>query len=105
MSRTRYLATGLVLSVMCLTTTAPAQNAVPAACTDRNQAMSHLSVKYSEAPVAMGLANNGGVVEVLASKAGKSWSIVITMPNGMTCLVASGEHWEKLKPRAEGPIL
>jgi hypothetical protein len=105
MSRTRYLVTGLVLSVIAAASTASAQTMSPAACADRGQAINHLSVKYSEAPVAMGLANNGGIVEVLASETGKSWSILITMPNGMTCLIAAGEHWEKLKPQAQGPDL
>jgi hypothetical protein len=101
-----YLIFGLVLSVLSLATTASAQNTVPAACADRGQALNHLSVKYAEAPVAMGLASNGGVVEVLSSTAGESWSILITMPNGMTCLIASGENWEKLKPQqAQGPLL
>ncbi len=72
MNRARYLTTGLVLSVMSLASTASAQNAVPAACADRNQALSHLSVKYAEAPVAMGLASNGGIVEVLSSNTGES---------------------------------
>lgn len=103
MNRTRYLATGLVLSVMCLATTASAQSTAPAACAERNQAIAHLSVKYSEAPVAMGLASNGGIVEVLSSKTGDSWSILITMPNGQACLIAAGEHWEKLNPQAVGP--
>ena len=47
-------------------------------------------------PVALGLANNGGVVEVLSSKTGSSWTIIITMPNGPTCMVAAGENWEKI---------
>lgn len=106
MYRALYLATGLVLSVNSLATTAAAQTAVPATCTDRSQALNHLAIKYAESPVAMGLASNGSVLEVLSSRAGESWSILITMPDGKTCLIASGEHWEKLAPQtATGPIL
>ena len=72
MNRARYLATGLLLSVMCLSTTASAQSMTPTVCADRTQALIHLSGKYSEAPVAMGLASNGGIVEVLSSKIGDS---------------------------------
>ena len=66
------------------------------ACTDRTDVVDHLSQRYSEKPVAMGMANNGGVIEILASKSGVSWTIILTMPNGMTCMIAAGENWEAL---------
>ncbi len=64
------------------------------ACTERTDVLDHLANQYAESPVAMGLANNGGVIEILSSKAGKSWTIILTMPNGMTCMIAAGESWE-----------
>lgn len=66
------------------------------ACAKRTDVLKHLSAKYTEAPVALGLANNGGVLEVLSSKTGTSWTIIITMPNGPTCMVAAGESWQKI---------
>lgn len=66
------------------------------ACTERSEVISHLAKKYAESPVAIGLANNGGVIEVLSSNKGSSWTIVITMPNGMTCMIAAGESWESV---------
>ena len=39
----------------------------------------------------------GAVLEVFASKKG-SWTFLITMPNGLTCVVASGQSWETLAP-------
>lgn len=66
------------------------------ACTTRSDVISHLGKKYSEAPVAIGLANNGGVIEVLSSKTGSSWTLIITMPNGTACLMAAGENWESV---------
>ena len=65
-------------------------------CAKRADVLKHLSAKYTEAPVALGIANNGGVVEVLSSQSGASWTIIITMPNGPTCMVAAGENWQKL---------
>ena len=47
-------------------------------------------------PVAMGLANNGGVIEILSSPRGATWTIILTMPNGVTCMIAAGENWEFL---------
>lgn len=67
-------------------------------CTDRETALAHLSKAYQEQPVAMGLASSGGVVEVLTDDQGSSWSIIVTLPSGVTCLVAAGEDWEALQP-------
>ncbi len=66
------------------------------ACTERKAAIRHLQGKFSEAPVAMGLTNTGEVLEVLTSDAGRSWTMLITMPNGTTCLVAVGEAWKTI---------
>jgi len=42
----------------------------------------------------MGIANYGGLVEILSSQSGTSWTIILTMPNGVTCMIAAGENWE-----------
>ena len=64
------------------------------ACGKRDDLLSHLSGEYSEEPVAMGLATNGSIVEVLSSKAGGSFTIVYTTPDGLTCMMAAGNNWE-----------
>ncbi len=53
----------------------------------------------------MGLASSGGVIEVLTNDKSSSWSIIVTMPSGVTCLVAAGEGWEALQPIVSGKIL
>ena len=72
-----------------------AQQARPV-CSDRAKFLNALSSIHSESSVAMGLATNGSVVEVLASKTG-SWTILVTWPDGKSCVVAGGEGWEALK--------
>jgi len=79
-----------------LSFSAPAFSQQAPVCTDRGTVLGHLSTEYSEQPVGMGIANNGGVIEILSSKAGKSWTIILTMPNGTTCMIAAGESWELL---------
>ena len=73
-------------------------------CASHADVLNHLADKYSEAPVAMGLASNGGVIEVLSSKTGESWTIIITMPNGTACMIAGGKGWQMLplKPTTTG---
>ncbi len=89
----------LGLLVLPLSLPAKAQNI----CTARAEVLKQLDRKYSEAPVAMGLANNGGVIEVFSSGTGTTWTIIITMPNGVTCALAAGESWESLPLIAAEP--
>ena len=62
-------------------------------CAERSTVLTHFGAKYKEGPVAMGLASNGAVLEVLTSVKG-SWTIIVTGPTGKTCIVASGEAWQ-----------
>ena len=68
--------------------------AEPRVCGKRADVINQLSVKYSEAPAAMGLSSDGGVIEVLTSANGNTWTIIITQPDGLSCLVSAGEYWE-----------
>ena len=79
-----------------------AAQAVP--CDKRADVLAHLAKKYGEAPVAIGLGNTGGLVEVLTSDGGSTWTIIITSPYGEACMVAAGEGWRELerKPVGEG---
>jgi hypothetical protein len=79
-----------------------AEGAESMPCGDRDEMLSHLSQKYAEKPVALGLATNGSVVEVLSTKAGDSFTIVYTMPNGLTCLMAAGSNWQFIKSKVKG---
>ena len=64
-------------------------------CSTRAEFIDQFAHRYAENPIAMGLASNGGVVEVLASERG-SWTLLVTMPNGVSCVIAAGESWEAL---------
>ena len=67
-------------------------------CESRAAVLYFLSSKYAEAPVAMGVSKHGGVVEILTSGPGSTFTIIVTTPNGMTCMVAAGDSWENLVP-------
>ena len=43
----------------------------------------------------MGVTTGGGIIEIFASDEG-SWTMVITQPNGVSCLIAVGQDWEIL---------
>jgi hypothetical protein len=65
-------------------------------CAERERVLDFLAETYQEAPVATGIANNGGLIEVVTAPDGSTWTILITMPDGTSCMVAAGEGWERL---------
>lgn len=80
---------------------APEKGSAQAAnCAPREVVIERLATKYGESRQSMGLGNNRAVVEVFASEATGTWTITVTTPTGLTCLVASGQAFETL---AEAP--
>ncbi|MEH6525908.1 MAG: hypothetical protein V7723_07520 [Sneathiella sp.] len=72
------------------------------ACFNRTDLIKHLSGKFEEAPIAAGLAANGSVLELFVSPEGETWTIILTRPDGITCVKASGESWMGMKkPKKE----
>jgi len=65
-------------------------------CTSYERILERFKLKFNEVPVAQGLHRNG-VIEILSSDTG-TWSMILTYPDGKSCLVSSGEFWEVIKP-------
>ena len=84
----------LAATLVCLGQPAAAQPASGQAstCGAREALLDRLALKYEEQPVSLGVTATGSLLEVLASPSG-SWTIIVTIPNGPTCLVSSGEGW------------
>jgi len=87
------------LFIIGLVTVSFSAQAQQGACVSRETILQYLATKYSEEPVAIGIANNGGVIEVIASAGGGTWTIIITMPSGVSCLLATGRVWETVTPK------
>lgn len=68
-------------------------------CGPRESVLDALSESYQERLVSRGVTSGGALLEVLAGPSG-SWSILLTVPGGQTCLVSSGEGWRELAPRS-----
>ena len=84
---------------------ASAQGA-PAVCRARDGLLSQLESKYGEVPVAIGVTGGdggGALIGLLTAKDGMTWTIILTTPKGLSCLIASGEGWRPLAPVATGP--
>lgn len=85
----------LMIAALCAAFSCPALAQQPP-CSKRDDVVSHFAKKYGETPRSIGLGNNGGVVEVLTTPTGSTWTVIITYPNGMACMVAAGENWEQV---------
>lgn len=77
--------------------------AVPAeaqgACGVRAKFIETLSKNYQEEPSAFGIAGQRNLVELFVSKAG-TWTMLVTHPSGMSCIVAAGQSWEQFPAAA-----
>jgi hypothetical protein len=72
-------------------------------CNERDNVLALLAKKYKETPIAAGVTNTGGLVEVLTDIKSGTWTIIVTTPQGMSCLVAAGEGWRNMEQIALEP--
>jgi hypothetical protein len=84
---------------------APATAQGQSMCAARAQVVGMLASRYGESVRGMGLANQNRVIEIFASEETGTWTITMTLPNGMTCLMASGRHYETVAATPEGDPL
>jgi hypothetical protein len=79
----------LILAAILLAPSAAAQFV----CGPHQNISEKLKKSYTETPVSMGVTTGGGIMKVFVSPEG-SWTLVVTQPNGMSCLIAAGQDWE-----------
>ncbi len=99
--RRRRLLPGLALALAALPAFAPAQ---AMRCGARETVIRHLEERYGETRRSVGLQEGRGVVELYANAESGSWTILLTTPQGMSCLMAAGESYQRLEPKkADAP--
>jgi len=95
MTKTQKLNTALialasaVILLFALPARAQGQN-----CGPRDIVVERLADRFGETRRGIGLATRTRVVEIFASDATGTWTVTVTLPNGRTCLLASGQAWE-----------
>jgi len=72
-------------------------------CTDHDKVASVLQDKHDETPVSLGLASSGKLVQVFSTEDGATWTLVLTDPDGTSCVVAAGRYWQTVTPKPRGP--
>ena len=65
----------------------------PIVCDARQTLTDKLSSRYDESTAALGLASNGFVFELMISEEMNTWTLLYTTPDGVSCIVATGEDW------------
>jgi hypothetical protein len=65
-------------------------------CDSREAVTALLADRYGETRRSVGIAGEAAVMELFASDATGTWSITLTLPDGMMCLMASGSGYEAL---------
>jgi hypothetical protein len=81
--------------------TAPTQ-AHPLLCNTRESLIDKLQNRYSENLVGIGLASSGSVFELMVSDEFGTWTLLYTTPDGIGCVVATGEVWSQVVKKLDG---
>lgn len=72
-------------------------------CGMREDVTKRLSSGYGEKFAGGGLRNSDSIFEVWLSAEKGTWTILMTMPNGKSCVMAAGTNWREALPDiAEG---
>ncbi|APG48364.1 hypothetical protein [Phaeobacter porticola] len=102
MLKTTFKGTFVKSAALCVTLASANLIALPAvaqtsnSCAPREQVVKRLAERYGESRQSIGIGQRGVVMETFASEESGSWTITVTTPGGVTCLVASGQAYEFL---------
>lgn len=98
--------TRLPFSAKCLAAAVAAlafqgQAAAQQVCGARAKIVEILEKKYQETLTNFGIAGQKNLLEVFSSAKG-SWTIILTTPEGVTCVMAAGKDWQDGPPPSKG---
>jgi hypothetical protein len=90
-----------VIAAVLFATSAEAQGRL---CAPRDKVIEQIAGKHGEAQQSYGLQQSGAVIEIWANTDTGSWTVFVSTPEGMSCLVAVGEAFGvvKVKKGVEG---
>ena len=83
-----------------------AATATPAAamlCVDRVDMLDRLASEYEEELIEVRVMEEQGLLEILASPSQGTWTLLLTKPGGISCVLATGKGLDKSKLRMVMP--
>ena len=88
--------------LLALLATLPAPAQAQMVCGERAEIVKALKSGHQERKTAAGLSGSGGLVELYTAVTG-TWTLLLTIPGGPTCLLGSGDEWEGWNPDWDEP--
>ena len=85
---------GLLIGAVAIGSPAMAADQSQAACGPHTDVIKALGDKFHETPAATALTSAGTLLEVLTARDGSTWTIIVSRPDGLSCIVAAGENWQ-----------
>ena len=73
-------------------------------CADRGVITERLEATYGEKFAGGGLRNSDSIFEVWMSDETGTWTIIMTQPNGQSCVMAAGTDWRNALPETPAGI-
>lgn len=75
-------------------------------CGDHQEIVKQLDKEFAENRIGFGLDASGRLMELFASPETGGWTLLLTLPNGLACLVGAGDIWETVPvPAPLGPVV
>ena len=71
-------------------------------CAKREDVVKQLATVHGEHRKSVGLQKNARVMETFANPETGTWTIIVSLPTGLSCLVAAGEAFQHIPPEAPG---
>lgn len=83
----------IAIGLLSLTPIAEAEGTQP--CAARGEVVRKLEERFGETLRSIGLQQDDNLVEIYSSEQTGSWTILMTRPDGISCLIAAGRLWEE----------
>lgn len=63
-------------------------------CDTQDKVTALLADRYKESVLAEGIVSDRGFMEVYVSQESGTWSVVVTTPQGKSCIIAAGQDFQ-----------
>jgi hypothetical protein len=92
---------GMLVAAAALAWSVSPSSATTVVCGAHDAIVSSLTESFHEQRESIGLTDGGMLIEIFVSDEGR-WTMVMSSPAGISCIIASGESWERMpKPSPE----
>lgn len=90
------------LALAAFTTPVLAAESLP--CAQTRDVIGALHSSFGELPVSSGLQRNGQLLQFFASPQTGTWTAVTTSPDGVSCILATGQRWSEPSPASSSNV-